>query len=64
VSSWGQWGSAMHHRRYIQAIDAKSRRRCPCCKRRATHLGMANGICLMSGCELSVRRWVKEGPVK
>ena len=37
------------------------RRRCTCgCEQRATHLGMANGVCLTMGCELYVRRWVRD----
>lgn len=47
----------------MQPIDGASRRRCPCgCQQRATHNGMANGVALMHGCELRVRRWVKYGP--
>lgn len=62
TAAWGSWGSSAHHVRYSEPVDSKSRRRCHCgCKRRATHRGMANGIALMSGCELSVARWVKTG---
>jgi hypothetical protein len=40
----------------------KRRRRCTCgCKALATHVGGNNAIALMSGCELSVRRWVRDG---
>lgn len=61
-AEWGRRGSSIDHIRYAQPIRATSRRRCHCgCKRRASHLGMANGVALMSGCELSVMRWVKEG---
>lgn len=57
-----KWGSATQHRRYMQAAPKRSRRHCFCgCKRRATHLGMANGVCLLMGCELRVRRWVRDG---
>ena len=42
--------------------------RCLCgCDRRATHLGLTDGFCMMSGCELTVRRWVRYGaraPIK
>lgn len=61
---WGQWGSADEHSRYSHPYDKKDRRRrmCHCgCRKRVTHAGMANGICLMSGCELTVARWVKTG---
>lgn len=58
TESWGQWGSADQHIRYIQRAPSALRRRCNCgCKRRASHSGMANGVCLTSGCELSMRRW-------
>ena len=57
---WGQYGSAFEHIRYVKPASPKSRRRCHCgCKQRATHLGMANGVCLLMGCELSMHRWVK-----
>lgn len=57
---WGQWGSQSDHVRYAEPIDPRARQRCSCgCKRRATHKGMANGVCLRSGCDLSIRRWVK-----
>lgn len=60
TAGWGQWGSAREHVRYMQPTEPTSRRRCSCgCKRRATHLGMANGVCLTSGCELSMQRWTK-----
>jgi hypothetical protein len=41
----------------------RMRRRCPCgCGRTATHSGLGtNGIALMWGCELRVRRWVRDG---
>jgi hypothetical protein len=59
---WGVRANSAEHVRYAQKIGPRSRRRCHCgCKRRATHLGMANGICLTTGCELSVARWVKHG---
>jgi len=42
--------------------------RCRCgCDRRASHLGLADGLCMISGCELTVRRWVRYGaraPIK
>lgn len=60
--SFGKYGSATGHKRYMEPIDSKSRRRCTCgCKKRSTHIGMANGVGLTTGCELSVRRWVRDG---
>lgn len=61
-TSFGQYGSAVDHERYKQPVNPKSRGRCWCCKRRATHLGMANGVALITGCEILVTRWVKHGP--
>lgn len=40
----------------------RSRERCNCgCGKRATHVGGAAGLALRSGCEWSIRRWVREG---
>lgn len=62
MEGWGQVGDSSRHIRYMEPKPSKARRRCPCgCKRRATHYGRANGVTLMSGCELRVRRWIKEG---
>jgi hypothetical protein len=61
-AAWGAHGSSAEHRRYSERINSASRRRCHCgCGVRATHVGCANGVALMSGCELSVRRWVRTG---
>jgi hypothetical protein len=58
---WNQRGSMLEHRRYSSPAPPRSRRRCHCgCKRRATHLGMANGLCLTMGCEFHVARWVRD----
>lgn len=62
--AWGQWGSAIDHVRYSEPFPKGYRRRrnCACgCKKRSTHMGRANGMTLMSGCELRVARWVKQG---
>jgi hypothetical protein len=60
--TWGLYGSATDHERYMERVDHSSRRICGCgCGQRSTHRGMANGVCLMTGCELSVRRWVRDG---
>lgn len=60
TTAWGHHGSAVEHVRYLQPVEPKSRRRCSCCNRRATHHGMANGVGLITGCEILVRRWVKD----
>jgi hypothetical protein len=60
TTAWGQSGSAIHHVRYAEPVGPRERRLCHCgCKSRATHRGFANGVALMSGCEMRVRRWVK-----
>lgn len=59
TAGWGQRGSATEHKLYAEPIS--SRRRCRCgCKTRITHVGMANGVALAQGCELSVRRFIKK----
>ncbi|NTG48634.1 hypothetical protein G6M04_14670 [Agrobacterium rhizogenes] len=59
TTSWGEWGNASDHQRYTEPVS--SRRRCHCgCKGRITHNGMTNGVTLMNGCELHVRRWVHD----
>ena len=38
------------------------RSKCYCgCNGRATHMGLGDGAGMMSGCELTVRRWVRDG---
>jgi len=54
--------NAAQHRRTMKTALPWSLVRCCCgCDRRATHLGFADGYCMMSGCELTVRRWVRDG---
>lgn len=62
TAEWGQRANAIEHVRYSQKIsNPRSRRRCYCgCGKRATHLGMANGISLTMGCEMAMARWVKD----
>lgn len=61
TTDWGEWGSATQHRLYAEPIS--SRRKCRRCKGRETHVAMANGVALTSGCELHVRRFIKRlGP--
>ena len=57
-----RWGSVNGHRAMIRTPSA-SRRRCSCCGKRATHVGLGDGVALMSGCEMRVRRWVRDGSV-
>lgn len=60
TEAWGQ-AASIRDARYSQPVRPASRRRCHCgCKKRATHLGMAKGISLITGCELSVARWVRD----
>lgn len=48
--------------RSMAPVGPKSRRRCHCgCKGRATHRGLGDGLCLTTGCELFIRRWVRDG---
>lgn len=48
------------HERTMKKRKPTSRARCYCgCGNRATHMGLANGCGMMSGCEMVVRRWVK-----
>lgn len=63
TAGWGQVGSSTEHVRYKMTLPKiKARRACYCgCGLKATHLGMANGIGLTRGCELSIQRWVTTG---
>jgi len=60
TGGFGEWGSADQHRRYL--VPAPNRRRkCRCgCGGHTTHIGKANGVALTSGCEMHVRRWVRQ----
>ena len=58
------WASATEHVRDCWP-SVNRRRRCNCgCGGAASWTGGANGVALMSGCELSVRRWVRYGGVR
>ena len=58
------WGSVDHHKRVIiphPETDGRKRRMCHCgCRKKDTHLGTCNGVGMTSGCELTVRRWVRD----
>lgn len=62
TDAWGSHGSAIAHVRYAEPIkDRRRARKCHCgCAKRSTHMGMANGVALAGGCELSIARWVKD----
>lgn len=48
--------------RSIGTVDPRDRRRHRCrCGNKRTHVGFGDGIALMDGCELCVRRWVRDG---
>jgi len=57
-----QYSSYKRSDRDMKKLPSKRRSRCGCgCKMKATHLGTGQGAGMMSGCELSVRRWVRDG---
>jgi hypothetical protein len=58
---WGQVGSASMTRYSKAKTDLRrGRRKCEAgCPNRNTHMGMANGVALMSGCEFHVAAWVR-----
>ena len=48
--------------RAMKKLKSTSRKRCHCgCKARATHAGTGQGAGMMKGCEMHVRRWVRDG---
>jgi len=50
--------------RHVEPLPSRlrNRSRCSCgCGGKQTHVGKANGLALTSGCELSIRRWVRDG---
>jgi len=59
----GTYGSATGMTRDMWPIPSPwNRRACSCgCGGRATHSGGAGGVALTGGCELSMRRWVRDG---
>lgn len=62
MEGWGQVGGLAEHIRYMELRPKRAGRKpkCSCgCETPKTHVGKANGVALTSGCELSIRRWVK-----
>lgn len=60
--TFGKYGSATEHQRYVEKNTYRKQRVCSCgCNTTATSKGMANGVCLIEGCDLRVRRWVRDG---
>jgi len=48
--------------RRLEKLPYKSRRKCTCgCEQKKTHTGFSGDLPLISGCELSIRRWVRDG---
>lgn len=68
TEGWGRWGGMDHHKCYMQKqtyTGRKGRRMCPCgCRKMETHSGMANGVALTAGCELYVRRWLRQAEMR
>lgn len=63
VGGWGCYGDSGSHFRYKAVRQKRPGRqpKCHCgCGGNKTHRGMANGVCLTSGCELYVMRWVRD----
>lgn len=58
TKAWGEHGS-IDHVRYAEPIKSRCKCRCGCGGRR-TYIGKANGVGLSWGCELSIRRWVRD----
>lgn len=62
TETWGQWGLIAHHIGYAEPQTARGHHyhKCRCgCQGKAKWRAMFNGLCMYEGCELSVRRFVK-----
>ena len=65
TDGWGVIADANNMIRYFVPAKSTSRRLCHCgCGKRATHMGMVNGVGMTQACGLGIRRWVKTGSVK
>jgi hypothetical protein len=52
--------NAITDHRCMVKVPPRMRRRCWCgCGKRATHTGLAAGVAMTHGCEMLIRRWVK-----
>lgn len=63
TGGWGEVGNASDPR-HVEPLSPRLRNRARCfcgCGGKVTHAGKANGVALTSGCELSMRRWVRDG---
>lgn len=64
MNDFGKVGSATHHERYSERRESRRTgpRNCwvPGCQNKATHRGMANGVCLTTGCEFHTAMWVRD----
>lgn len=65
VAGWGEVGDAELSPRYVirKPDQRRGQRFCHRCLGgvRATHLGMANGVALTSGCEWHMYEWARRG---
>lgn len=67
TAGWGMVGGLADHIRYMELRPKRPGRKpkCNCgCGTPKTHTGFANGVCLTSGCEMSMRRWVKVAGIR
>ena len=66
TEGWGKQASINNIRYSVVKPKVSGRpSACTCgCKNKVTHLGMANGVALTSGCEISVMRWIRTGRIK
>lgn len=59
----GSWGSVLNAEHPLCVHPTDDKRMCPDCRkprRRITHVGMAAGVALMSGCEFHCYQWKRE----
>jgi len=56
--------SRLREHRDMVKVKSSSRKRCDCgCKTMATHIGRGQGAAMVVGCELMIRRWIRDGHV-
>lgn len=64
TAEWGTRASIAEHVGYVEPQDARGGHylKCHCgCQQKAKFRAMFNGICMMEGSELAVRRFIKHG---